>query len=90
MALQIEDYALIGDCKTAALSVVMDQSIGCAGLVLIRLPALPLSSGQPTMVVGLLPQCTRRSKCDGVIVPALSSSKPNLSLKLAVRRLSIL
>jgi len=37
MALRIEDYALIGDCKTAAFGSARDGSIdlGCAGRGLI-------------------------------------------------------
>jgi hypothetical protein len=32
----IEDYALIGDCHTAALLRAMDRSIGCVFRALIR------------------------------------------------------
>ena len=62
MALRIEDYAMIGDCETAAWSAATVRSIGCAGLALTRPRVSPHCLEQQTMAAGYLPQRLSRWK----------------------------
>ena len=74
MSARIEDYAMIGDCETAALVCATARSTGCAGRASIPMPASPRCSARPTNGRWLIApsdpaaRVTRRYRADTLIL----------------------